>query len=1007
MKKRLILVSALLASMLNAQGIQNYQNFGGNFFPQSPNATPFAVTGKYPVNMYKGVPNINIPLFNDEDGNTDLTMSLNYNIKAVKPSTIPTWVGLGWDLNVGGSVTRIVNGGVDEIYQSTVTPYNRYSYLDNFSTLDSPNWDSPQTLQNYYSSNLQQVVSSLTGAVPNPDEFIISVGGLTGSFYFNEKGKWIGRTREGRTLKIEHQYKYDYILPEKILVGQTYLGSTTYNLKRILYGFTITTDDGTKYIFGQDDKSIEFSSMPEAIDLNFNPQIVPSAWNIKEIIYSNGQSTKFTYERDERGVFVLNSSSNRSYYTQSSNSGDISNSALGGNLYQTTSSRLNNVFLTKVEGEDFIINLTRSIANQKEYEPLDVPTNQWIPPYTHHLSAYSNHKHWSKLDNISVTDKAGRVIKNIVFNYNNDPTDRLMLNSVLINGIEKYAFQYNNLKLPNYISDATDHWGYYNGTSFLDSNINLNVPQDQQKNIFQNVYPTYKSPSLNLSKAQTLEKITYPTGGTTTFEYELNDYSKYGDKDMSEPYLKMYSTTNNEVAGGLRIRKIKSCNENNNCINKTYSYLSDDGVTSSGVLPYKPIYLLEGSEPSVNLSFWEFNSNSYQSLKNEDNSIGYSKVTEIDDDGGKKETYFANLEQTGYTDKGGTGYYGWPSPVLFKQLPYLSFSLMRGKPTKENAYSDTNKISETTYTYTQQTDYLKAYAFNSKKFGQTATYGLWTVFNGVSFGALLDAHYVNFNTSFLTEKKTVFENVESKIQNFYNYTYNTPTSTWKTESDGNVYVTTYKYASDTNNTAMLNAYMVGIPVGKEMKKNNIVLSKTETVYPTSLPTAQTGNLLLPLSETYFNPQNITPSTEITYDKYDASGNVVQFTNKDDVPTTIIWGYNKTQPIAKIEGATYDQVLPYVSGILTASENDFIPPVGMTSDQTETALIEALNSFRKNPALSGYLITTYSYDPVVGVRSITPPSGIKEIYKYDSNSRLERIEDVNGKLLKEFKYNYKP
>ncbi|SEW48641.1 hypothetical protein SAMN05421841_3853 [Chryseobacterium wanjuense] len=1007
MKKRLILVSALLASLLNAQGIQNYQNFGGNFFPQSPNSTPFAVAGKYPINMYRGVPIINVPLFNEEHGESNFTMSLSYNVKSVKPSTVPTWVGLGWNLDIGGSITRIVNGGVDEVYVSGVVPNNRYSYLDNYSTLDNSNWDSQSALQNYYSANLQVILQSEPNVVPNPDEFIVNVGGLTGSFYLNEKGKWIGRTRDGRTLKIEHQYKFDYVLPEKTILGSSYIGTTSHNLKRMLYGFAVTTDDGTKYIFGLDDTAIEFSSNPETVDLSFNPHIVPSAWNIKEIIYPTGKSTKFTYERDERSVFVVNRSGNRSYYSQGSSSGSIGNSASSGNLLALHSNRLNNVFLKKVEGEDFIVNLNRSLANQKEYEQFDVPTNEWVPPYTHHISAYYNFKHWYKLDNVTVTDKAGKIIKNIVFNYNNDPTDRLMLNNVTINTIEKYNFAYNSQKLPKYISDATDHWGYYNGTSFYESNVNLNVPQDQMKNIFLNVYPTYKVPNLNLSKAQTLEQITYPTGGTTTFEYELNDYSKYGDKDINETYLKIYPTSTNEIAGGLRIKKIKSCNENNNCINKTYSYLNDDGITSSGVLPYKPIYLLDGYEPSVNLSFWEFNYNSFQSLKNEDNSIGYSKVTEIDDNGGKKETYYTNLEQTDYKDKSGNRYYGWLSPILFKQLPYLSYSLMRGKPLKEIVYSDTNKISETTYTYTQQTDYLRAYAFNSKQFGQVQAWGPWSNAGGVSYGALLDAHNINFNSSFLSQKKTVFENVESTVQNFYNYTYNTPTSTWKTQSDGTIYVTNYKYASDTNNTAMLNAYMVGVPVGQEIKKNNIVLSKTETVYPTSLPTTQTGNLLLPLSETYFDPQNIAPSTEITYDKYDTDGNVVQFTTKDDVPTTIIWGYSKTQPIAKIEGATYDQVQPYITGILTASENDFMPPAGMTSDQTETAMVEALNIFRKNPALLGYQITTYSYDPVIGVRSITPPSGVKEVYKYDSNSRLERIEDVNGKLLKEFKYNYKP
>lgn len=1001
MKKNITLIAALTVPLFNAQGIQNYRTFGNSFFPQSPNATPFAVTGKYPVNMYKGVPIISIPLFSTKSGDSNFGMSLDYNIKSVKPSTVPTWVGLGWNLNIGGSITRIVNGGVDEVYQSAIQPYDRFSYLDHYSTLDNPNWDSQQTMGNYHNTNLQYNLNEQQGVVPDPDEFILNVGGITGSFYLNEKGKWIGRTRDGKTFKVEFTYKYDYELTERVIVGTQYSGTLDNYLKRILYGFTITMDDGSKYIFGLNDKAIEFSSTSENND-NFRPEVIVSSWQVTDIQYPDGKSLKFTYERDERSVFLVNRSSNASWYTQGSTNGNTSNSASDGNYNDYKSNKLNNVYLKKIEGENFIVNFNKSLANQKEYDQLDIPYGAWIPPYTHHFKSYWQHKHWFKLDNVTVTDKAGRLIKNIAFNYNNDPTDRLLLNNVTINSLEKYSFNYNSQKLPVYVSDKTDGWGYYNGNNFSQDYASMyNLPQDQQKNIYVNVYPNYKVPNLALSKAETLEQITYPTGGITTFEYELNDYSRYGDKDVNQQLLKIVPTAN-QVAGGLRIKKIKSCNENNNCINKTYSYLNDDGTTSSGVLPYKPLYVIEGSDPSVNLSFWEFNSNSYQSLKDEDNSVGYSKVTEIDDNGGKSESYFTNLDQTDYTDKRGT-YYGWFNSALFKQLPYLSFSLMRGKPLKEIIYSDTHKISETTYLYTQQTDYLKAYTFTAKQFGQAQANGSFTNVGGVSYGALLDAHYVNFNTSYLSEKKTITENVESKEQNFFNYTYNVPTSTWKTESDGNIYVTNYKYAADINNQAMLSANMVGIPLSQEVMKNNKLLSKNETVYPTSVPTSQTGSLLLPVSALYSGPQNNTVSTEITYDKYDSKGNLQQYTTKDGISTVIIWGYDQTQPIAKIEGAQLSNISQSLIDTIVNASNTDAQNGNETSEQN---LISALDTFRSDSSMSGYQISTYTYDPLIGVRSITPPSGIREYYRYDSANRLEKVIDSNNKVLKEFKYNYK-
>lgn len=1017
MKKNIALFSTLLSFLFQAQGIQNYKNFGDNFFPQSPNTTPFAVTGKYPVNMYKGVPVINIPLFSTKKGQSNFTMSLDYNVKSVKPSTVPTWTGLGWNLNVGGSITRIVNGGVDEVYTyiSSTIPYNHFSYLDNYSTLDNPNWDTQQGMNNFFAINYDSnLPNRFPTVVPAPDEFIINVGGITGSFYLNEKGKWIGRTREGRTFKVEHQYKNDFKLPENIIVGTEYNTIPKYyTLKRILYGFNIIMDDGTKYVFGLDDTAIEFSSTPEQVDTSFNPQIIPASWQVKEIIHPDGTNTKFTYVRDDRSVFVVNRSGNVSWDKNGSLFGNISNETSSGQPFILSSNRLNNVFLTKVEGEDFIVNLNRSMANQKEYDELEFSANPWIPPYTHHLSSYDNHKHWYKLDNISVTDKVGKTIKDIAFTYNNDPNDRLLLNNLLINSLEKYTFQYNAQKLPKYTSDKIDGWGFYNGNNFESDHFSLyTMTPDQQKNIYQNIYPNYKTPNLNLTKSQTLEHIIYPTGGKTSFEYELNDYSKYGDKDMSQNNLKLYTTSVvKEIGGGLRIKKIKSCNENNNCFNKTYSYVNDDGTSSSGILPYKPIYLIEGSEPSINYSFWDFNSNSYQSLKDEDNSVGYSKVTEIDDNGGKKETYFTNFDNEGSNDTRGRAYMGWGIPAFYKQLPYTSYSLMRGKPLKEVVWSNVKKISETNYTYVQQQDYLRAYTSIHKRFSQSiGTPGSSFQNAGTWYAILLDAHYINFNTSFLFQKKTVVDNVESIETNTYNYLYNTLTSQTTTDND-NSYTSTYKYASDINNQLMLNAYMVGIPVVSEVKKNNKMVAKTDHVYPTTLPTVQTGNLILPVSISSYDLQTNLPSEEVMFDQYDNKGNLTKYTTRGGNTTGIVWGYNKTLPIVKIEGKDTALFMSMFDtdmvGLSNASNSDINQP-------TEDVFMAKLSLFQKRQFNMEVSITTYTYNPLIGVTSITPPSGLREVYVYDTANRLKEVKQLDKdaagnpvyKIVKEFNYNYK-
>lgn len=150
-------------------------------------------------------------------------------------------------------------------------------------------------------------------------------------------------------------------------------------------------------------------------------------------------------------------------------------------------------------------------------------------------------------------------------------------------------------------------------------------------------------------------------------------------------------------------------------------------------------------------------------------------------------------------------------------------------------------------------------------------------------------------------------------------------------------------------------------------------------------------------------------TEIRYDNYDDKGNLLQYTTKSGLTTIIIWGYNKTQPIAKIEGAgfriTNGISLDFAILINKAiEESDEDISSGSNSDEVE--LLSALHNLRQSQWVQDALVTTYSYDPLIGVRSITPPSGIRESYIYDTANRLEKIVDVNGKVLKEFKYNYK-
>ncbi|WP_333597089.1 hypothetical protein [Chryseobacterium flavum] len=273
-------------------------------------------------------------------------------------------------------------------------------------------------------------------------------------------------------------------------------------------------------------------------------------------------------------------------------------------------------------------------------------------------------------------------------------------------------------------------------------------------------------------------------------------------------------------------------------------------------------------------------------------------------------------------------------------------------------------------------------------------------------------NYYGFSKLIETISKEYITNqiVETKSGTTYgNNQHWQPTSQKITFPDNTIQETTYSYAHEKGNQLMIEKNMIGIPletvstqtIGSAVK----TLSKTSTTYPVSQTEAntKTSGLVLPTSVLSYDLQNLsTARTEVSYDKYDAKGNILQYTTKDGVPVAIVWGYNNTQPIAKVEGATYDQLvsLGVVTAIVDASNADALNPA------QEGALITALDTFRKNTGLSGYQISTYTYNPLIGVTSITPPSGIRESYIYDTANRLEKVVDVNGNVLKEMKYNYK-
>ncbi|SNR17633.1 RHS repeat domain-containing protein [Tenacibaculum jejuense] len=242
------------------------------------------------------------------------------------------------------------------------------------------------------------------------------------------------------------------------------------------------------------------------------------------------------------------------------------------------------------------------------------------------------------------------------------------------------------------------------------------------------------------------------------------------------------------------------------------------------------------------------------------------------------------------------------------------------------------------------------------------------------------------------------------------YSYDNPnhlltTKTSTTNSKGEVMISTTKYAHDVNDNRLITENRIAEPLEVETKKKigntTVALSKQKTIY------SDDHNI----SGIYL-PKNIRASKgtqpiedRIVYHSYDSDGNPTEVSKKDGTHIVYIWGYRQTQPIAKIEGVDLSALSKTtIENLQDLSDSDDDRTLGYQGKEGD--LREALDALRSLPELSKAQITTYTYDPLIGVTSITDPRGYVMYYEYDNFNRLKLIKDASGNLIQETKYNYK-
>ena len=351
----------------------------------------------------------------------------------------------------------------------------------------------------------------------------------------------------------------------------------------------------------------------------------------------------------------------------------------------------------------------------------------------------------------------------------------------------------------------------------------------------------------------------------------------------------------------------------------------------------------------------------------------------------------------------------YPQPLRFYSELYnydegTIPALLTSKEVYRNDNGSYTKQQTETYTYTELSSGRDSVSLGMRvgRLGVGVIYNEDQMFSPAPYpdmdtfyGSIVYSPVYGYMKKRLLTGKTV-TNHETGHTVTHSYAYNDtlgcmlPVEEHVTNSDGNEYTTRTVYPfmlEDGVSRNMADSNMVDIPIKVEKLCGNTLLSTDHTVY------TQTEGMFLP------QKQNRTEGGETrtlhTYEMYDSKGNPLYVTTLDGRKFVFLWGYGNRYPVARIEGATYNEVGTWVGSTL----------INSLKTATGSSVATILGNIRNSLSNRDVLVTTYTYTPGVGMTSVTAPNGQKTTYTYDSLNRLSQVRDDNGQIVNQYDYNY--
>lgn len=448
---------------------------------QSPEVTSFERFSFQPVSLMTGTPSVEIPIFKIVEGEISHNISLKYHGGGIRVNDIASWVGLGWNLDVGGYVTRSIRGDVDE---GSNGYYNGSYFLHPYRIPNAcidPGVPG-QTIIN------RAILLMGEGKIydKEPDLFSYKVDGVNGKFIFNKYGQ-------------------PQLFPKKNIKISTYGNS--------LNEFVIYDESGNKYYFGTNgqEKHEVYSQNDELVSLSKK-----ITWYLNKIESKNGfDYIKFTYKKNTSSYATLGSEikirSNTNLCNTTYPAGKINRTVVHGFI------------LSKIESNKYKINFDYNLNREDlkggaKLNSILVKNKQG----EHIKRVVLKSSYFSGTAGESPDQYHKKFYKK-----NHYDTKRLRLDAVEEIGsfyrkTGKHTFKYyEDIHLPRRISFAQDFSGLYNGIA--NTKLTPKIPQLKQCS---RANLAVREPRWPNAKAFILEEVNYPTGGQTRFVYEPNKLNK-------------------------------------------------------------------------------------------------------------------------------------------------------------------------------------------------------------------------------------------------------------------------------------------------------------------------------------------------------------------------------------------------------------------------------------------------------------------------------------------------